>query len=39
MQRSKATREKNGTYFEFAPDEEIFEGFRWRAEFVEEMLV
>ncbi len=30
--------EKNGTCFEFAPDEEIFEGFKWREEFIEEML-
>jgi len=38
MQRSKATKEKNGTCMAFAPDEEIFEGFKWREEFVEEML-
>ena len=38
MLRSKATKQKNGTYFEFAPDDEIFEGFKWREEFVEEML-
>ena len=38
MGRAKASKQKNGTYFEFTPDEEIFEGFTWREEFVEEML-
>ena len=38
MTRAKASKEKNGTYFEFSPDEEIFEGFKWREEFIEEML-
>ena len=38
MKRSKASRQRNGTYFEFTPDEEIFEGYKWREEFIEEML-
>jgi topoisomerase-4 subunit B len=38
MKRAKASRAADGTALIFTPDNEIFDGFRWREEFIENML-
>ncbi|MFP6873735.1 MAG: DNA topoisomerase IV subunit B [Verrucomicrobiales bacterium] len=38
MKRSRASRAPEGTALSFTPDNEIFDGFRWREEFIENML-
>ena len=38
MKRAKASRAADGTALTFTPDNEIFDGFRWREEFIENML-
>jgi topoisomerase IV subunit B len=34
----QATKEKNGTFILFEPDDEVFEGFRFQTEFLEDLL-
>jgi topoisomerase-4 subunit B len=36
--RTKATKEKNGTWVSFTPDPEIFEGYAFESKFIERML-
>jgi topoisomerase-4 subunit B len=38
MKRSRASKAAEGTSLTFIPDNEIFDGFRWREEFIENML-
>ena len=38
MKRSRASKANDGTALTFTPDNEIFDGFRWREEFIENML-
>ena len=38
MKRPKASREERGTAISFIPDDSIFNGFRWREEFIDNML-
>ncbi len=38
MKRTRASRQPEGTALRFTPDNEIFDGFRWREEFIENML-
>ncbi|MCP4847478.1 MAG: type IIA DNA topoisomerase subunit B [Verrucomicrobiaceae bacterium] len=38
MKRSRASKAADGTALIFTPDNEIFDGFRWREEFIENML-
>ncbi len=38
MKRARASKANDGTALTFTPDNEIFDGFRWREEFIENML-
>ena len=38
MQRARSSKASDGTYLSFIPDEDIFSGFKWREEFIENML-
>ena len=38
MQRAISSKASDGTYLSFIPDEDIFSGFKWREEFIENML-
>ncbi|MCH2061468.1 MAG: type IIA DNA topoisomerase subunit B [Verrucomicrobiales bacterium] len=38
MKRARASKANDGTALTFTPDDEIFDGFRWREEFIENML-
>ena len=38
MKRSRASKAADGTSLSFTPDNDIFDGFRWREEFIENML-
>ncbi len=38
MKRAGATKEEDGTCVTFTPDPEIFPNYRWREEFIDEML-
>ncbi len=38
MKRARASKKRSGTCLTFTPDDTIFEKFRWREEFIENML-
>ena len=38
MQRARSSKASDGTYLSFIPDEDIFNDFKWREEFIENML-
>ena len=38
MQRAKSSKSSDGTFLIFKPDDDIFNDFKWREEFIENML-
>ncbi len=38
MQRARSSKASDGTFLSFTPDEDIFNDFKWREEFIENML-
>ena len=38
MKRARSSKAKSGTSLTFTPDDDIFDGFKWREEFIENML-
>jgi len=38
MQRARSSKASDGTFLSFQPDEDIFNDFKWREEFIENML-
>ena len=38
MQRAKSSKASDGTFLSFIPDESIFNDFKWREEFIDNML-
>ena len=38
MQRARSSKSSDGTFLSFKPDDDIFNDFKWREEFIENML-
>tara|TARA_B100000686_G_C16795198_1_gene981751 strand:- start:1063 stop:2925 length:1863 start_codon:yes stop_codon:yes gene_type:complete len=38
MQRTRSSKSSDGTFLSFTPDDDIFNDFKWREEFIENML-
>ena len=38
MQRARSSKSSDGTFLSFTPDDDIFNDFKWREEFIENML-
>ncbi|HAA87010.1 MAG TPA: DNA topoisomerase IV [Verrucomicrobiales bacterium] len=38
MQRARSSKASDGTFLSFTPDDDIFNDFKWREEFIENML-
>ena len=38
MQRARSSKASNGTYLSFSPDDSIFNDYKWREEFIDNML-
>ena len=38
MQRARSSKASDGTYLSFSPDDSIFNGYKWREEFIDNML-